>query len=492
MLVGIGVGELESETQRKAKRYASIGKDEMNLLEYCIFSASNRVDRKTKSLQFEDPVFCNIERRQLVRKLTVAFSAEYGRPTARDDLVLVALMKKSREEGFNSQRVHFTRYELLKILNWPENGQSYERIDQALNRIIGTHLVWENAFWDNEAKSWVDRKFSIIDDVHLYDRDKYDRARKRDGEPRPQSWFKWSDVMFDSFQAGYIKSIDLELLNGLRENVAKRLYRWLDKHFNNPKRKMPIEIPIADLTGRKLGFQKAPASHLQRMLAPAIEELESISYLAPEAARFSGKGRDCVIRFRPVRKATRISEQNPQKPLSENPLAAALEAKGISQLAAERWARQEPEQAKLQLEHLEWLLATGWKPEKGEGAWLNAAIRGQFQPPVGFQTKAEKSRERREVAVKRMERERKQNAHNKARRRSESSRRERIAEYLKKLTSEQREAVQNEALANGDAFICDRLRQAEASGEQQMIAIYREKLVSDYIQSKLQKDAASE
>jgi len=381
----------------QAKPAPVIGKDEMNLLEYCIFSATDRVDRKTKSLVFEDPVFCNIEKRQLTRKLTVAFSAEYGRPTARDDQVMVAMMKKSRDEGFRSQRVSFTRYELLKILGWPENGQNYARIDQAMNRIIGTHLVWENAFWDNAQKSWADRKFSIIDDVLLYDRDKYQRTRERAGEPRPQSWFKWSDVMFESFQAGYIKSVDLQLLNSLSENVAKRLYRWLDKHFNNPKRRMPIEIPVAMLAKQKLGFQSAPASHLQRMLKPAIAELEAMSYLAPDTARFVGKGKNCVIRFRPIRKKNRISDQTTQKPekadATKNGLCAALEERGLAQQTAQQFAARHPEQSQLQIEHLDWLLMTGWKPAKGTGAWLSAAIRGQFSPPSDFKTKEQRQQE---------------------------------------------------------------------------------------------------
>lgn len=488
----MGVGELDQNRKAKRKRYETIGKDEMNLLEYCIFSATNRVDRKTKSLLFEDPVFCNIERRQLVRRLIVAFSAEYGRPTSRDDQVMVAMMKKSRDDGFSSQRVYFTRYELLKILGWPENGQNYERIDQALNRITGTHLIWDNAFWDNEAKSWVDRKFSIIDDVHLYDRDKYQWAQERGDQPRPQSWFKWSDVMFESFQAGYIKSIDLELVNGLNENVAKRLYRWLDKHFNNPKRKMPVEVPIAVLAGQKLGFQKAPASHLQRMLQPAIKELEAISYLAPDTTRFAGKGKDCVVRFRPVRKETKISEQTTHKPeskLQSNSLAAALESRGVSRRSALRWAEKEREQASLQLEHLEWLLQTGWKPEKGTGAWLSAAIRGAFTPPTGFQTRAERRRNQLQRENHRREVNEKKALRDSSRRKVEKTQREQVARYLRELTQEKRISLERKAVASGNRFLSDRLEQLERNGEQQMAAVYREKLISDYVRTMIEIDS---
>ena len=187
-------------------------------------------------------------------------------------------------------------------------GQSYDAIDQAFNRIVGTHLVWDNAFWDNEAKSWVDRKFSIVDDVHLYDREKYLRALNQKGEGRPQSWFKWSDVMFESFQAGYIKSVDMELIRSMKSNVAKRLYRWLDKHFNNHRRKLPVEIPIKKLAEQKLGFQSTAPSHLKRMLDSGISELEERGFIAKDSDRFQGNGKNCVVRFRPPRKQGRHND----------------------------------------------------------------------------------------------------------------------------------------------------------------------------------------
>lgn len=474
-----------------AKKSEFIGKDEMNLLEYCIFSATNRVDRKTKSLVFEDPVFCNIERRQLTRRLTIAFSAEYGRPTARDDLVLVAMMKKSRDEGFSSQRVHFTRYELLRILGWPENGQNYERIDQALNRILGTHLVWDNAFWDKAEKSWVDRKFSIIDDVHLYDRDKYDRARDRLGESRPQSWFKWSDVMFESFQAGYIKSVDLELLRNLRESVSKRLYRWLDKHFNNRKRKMPIEIPIATLAARKLGFQSAPASHLKRMLRPAIEELEALSYIAPETGRFVGSAKNCVVRFRPIGKENRIPDPSCRKSTPSQTtlggLAGELYKRGLSRQAAITWAKQDPELSRLQLEHLDWLLATDWKPKKGEGAWLSAALKGRYQPPAAFKQNAAAKKEAELTERRTAAREKRRAIREEERMRNEREQQDRVGMYLRSLRPEERAELERNAIESGDSFSRNRLHQLERDGDELMAPAYREKLVTDYVQSLLKR-----
>ena len=64
-------------------------------------------------------------------------------------------------------------------------------------------------FTKSLAQEWATRKFSIIDDVELLDRGRYERIRHISAEKQPKSWFRWSDVMFDSFAAGYIKTLDL-------------------------------------------------------------------------------------------------------------------------------------------------------------------------------------------------------------------------------------------------------------------------------------------
>ncbi len=401
-------------------------------------------------------------------------------------------MKMSRDEDFASQRVHFTRYELLKILGWPENGQNYRRIDEGLNRIIGTHLVWDNAFWDKRELSWVDRKFSIIDDVHLYDREKWDRARQKQGEGRPQSWFKWSDVMFESFQAGYIKSVDLDVLWNIDESVGKRLYRWLDKHFNNPKRKMPIEIPIAKLATQKLGFQAAPASHLQRMLAPAIAELEAMSYIAPELMRFKGSGKNTIVRFYPS--GRRRGAQSPSRPKAEppsqelEPLAQTLISLRMNPKTAAKWAREEPAESAFQIEHLDQLLKSGWKPRNGAGAWLNAAIPGKFKPSPGLkseqrQEKTRAAQHRDQNAKRQQERERQA-----VQTKTEQQRKGRVASYLSTLTAGARQSLEEASVQNATESFRWRLEELTRDGDSQIVLFYREKLLCDYVEQLLDRE----
>ena len=153
-------------------------KDELNLAEFPIAALTDRVPDGQTTLVFED----KLERRDsepIVRRLTIMGTAKHGLPTSLDDEVLLGLIQLTkRRSNFSDPRVSFSRYELIELLGWPQSGQSYRRIEEALNRWVGVVLMYENAWWDNAAKSWVDENFHVLDNVTLYDRER----RKRSGK----------------------------------------------------------------------------------------------------------------------------------------------------------------------------------------------------------------------------------------------------------------------------------------------------------------------
>ena len=110
----------------------------------------------------------------IVRRLTIMGTHKHGLPTSLDDEVLVGLIQLTkRRSNFTDPRVQFSRYELIELLGWPQSGQSYRRIEEALHRWVGVVLMYENAWWDNAAKSWVDEQFHVLDNVTLYDRERW-------------------------------------------------------------------------------------------------------------------------------------------------------------------------------------------------------------------------------------------------------------------------------------------------------------------------------
>jgi hypothetical protein len=278
----------KAETKKRHKRKLSdvyrYGKDEMNLVEYSFASASHRADRKISHLVFEDEAVDPVTGKPVLQRLTTWFSSTWGRPTIDDDQIYVGLQLLTKKAGFVSPKVFFTRYELLKAIGWQDTGPNYDKVDKAFNRLRGVGFDFDNAFYDNAAGSWVDRKFSLIASAGLYTREKYDLTRKRTGK-RPKSWFRWSDELFESFVAGYIRTLDMEVYRGLENDVAKKLYRYAGKRLWGKER---LDIRLDELAETKLGFKAAPRSHLLRMLKPAFDELQDAGIFAQVAVKPRG------------------------------------------------------------------------------------------------------------------------------------------------------------------------------------------------------------
>src|SRR5215475_3079149 len=176
-------------------------KDELNLAEFPIAALTDRVPDGQTTLVFED----KLERRDsapIVRRLTIMGTHKHGLPTSLDDEVLVGLIQLTkRRSNFTDAKVQFSRYELIELLGWPQSGQSYRRIEEALHRWVGVVLMYENAWWDNAAKSWVDENFHVLDNVTLYDRERR-RSSGRSGRsgkaPLPWSSFRGNEGIFQS------------------------------------------------------------------------------------------------------------------------------------------------------------------------------------------------------------------------------------------------------------------------------------------------------
>ena len=160
-------------------------KDELNLAEFPIAALTDRVPDGQTTLVFEDKLD-QPDGPPIVRRLTIMAPSKHGLPAAMDDEVMVGLIQLTkRRNNFTDPKVSFSRYELIELLGWPQNGRSYRRIEEALHRWVGVVLMYENAWWDNAAKSWVDENFHILDNVSLYDRERRRRAAKPRRPRRP-------------------------------------------------------------------------------------------------------------------------------------------------------------------------------------------------------------------------------------------------------------------------------------------------------------------
>jgi hypothetical protein len=258
----------------------NISRDEMNLAEFPLTVLSKRSDPSVKTLEFSD-VVKGKNGDTINRKWIITGADKFGLPTSSDDEVLLGLLKLTADDGLKSRKIHFTRYELLKILRWTTEGRSYTRLQNALDRLSGVRIKATNAFYDNESKLHSTRNFGIIDAYEIND--------GRDTQP---SFFTWSEVLFKSFQVGFIKKLDLEFYLDLQSAVSKRLYRYLDKHFWYRSR---IQVNLFILAHEKIGVSRnyVYASSLRQQLEPALDELKEKGMLS--SYEFLGKGKSTEV-----------------------------------------------------------------------------------------------------------------------------------------------------------------------------------------------------
>ena len=220
-----------NETRGRKTHLNGMGRDEMNLAEFPLATLADRAPHGCKTLMFEDRIWDRGQRQHVARRLTISASDKFGLPTALDDEVILGLVQLSKADHFANRQVQFSRYKLVHLLGWREEGKSYARLEESLKRWLGVTLYYENAWWDRCRNKWVDAHFHLLDNLTLYHRSKRGERPAKNDDGKPLSSFTWNEIIFRSFQAGHLKRIDLDFYRTLKSAVAKRIYRFLDKHF---------------------------------------------------------------------------------------------------------------------------------------------------------------------------------------------------------------------------------------------------------------------
>lgn len=263
-------------------------RDELNFAEFPIASVSDTIAAGQKTLEFTDEIFDPGANKTVTRTLVITAADKFGLPTALDDEVLLGLMQLSCEQGFVDRKVHFSRYELIKLLGWRDESKSYKRIEDSLNRWTGVTLQYKRAWWSKEEQCWVNETFHVIDSITVYDRERIQRRRQmaKDSPEKALSSFVWNETVFNSFKAGYIKALDFDFYKSLDGAITKRMFRFLDKRFyHKPRWEFDLRAFACEHVGLSKNYSN---SELKRKLLPAVKELEARGFLAAlsDAERF--------------------------------------------------------------------------------------------------------------------------------------------------------------------------------------------------------------
>ena len=384
--------------RRESPLSLASGADELNVAEFPLAVLGER-PAGLKTLEFSDTVFDSGAGRWVTRRLTIAGSDKYGLPCAPDEDVLVTLLYLTKAGRFQSRTVHFSRYQVIKLLGWPDNGRSYGRLDDSLNRWLTVSLLYDNAWWDKRAKAWANPKFHILSEVNVL------KGGRRPQDELPLSSFTWGETIFASFVAENLKGLDLEFYFRLGLAPAKRMYRFLDKRFGLKTRTW--SFGLREFACEHIGFSRNyDTAQLKRKMRPSILELEQKGFLEPmaDAERFPPgrkRGEASVVFER--RRATAIPAAPksvvPAPPLPRTP-EQELVARGVTPATASRLAAAaDPERLAQHLEVFDWM-AENADPRVGRNpaGFLVKSIRDNYAPPKGFETKADRERKSRAAA----------------------------------------------------------------------------------------------
>ena len=294
-----------------------------------------------------------------------------GLPTATDNDILLALIHLSNVRNrFRDKRVEFTRYELIKFLGWPPDGRAYKRLDESLMRWTTVTLHYKHAWWDRSGRRWANRSFHVIGSLELRGRDDF----RDDG----RSTFTWDDVIFQSFQSGNLKRIDLNVYFNLKLAVSRQMYRFLDKRFWH---KSKLEFDLRQFATEHIGLSRHYDAHeIKRKLTPAIRELQTIGFLAevPVDATFQ---RNRPSKWQIVlRKAPKEPEKKPVQSRWESELTSRGISRNIARKLTDEFS---PEHLAEKFEiHDKLVAGRDRRISKNAAGFLAAAIRDDYRLPL--------------------------------------------------------------------------------------------------------------
>jgi hypothetical protein len=373
------------------------GRDELNLAEFPLGTLADRTAPNQKTLVFEDKIWDESIQRLVTRQLTITASDKYGLPTATDDEVILGLVQLTKLQKFKERKVYFSRYQLIQLLNWRNEGRSYERLTESLNRWIGVTFYYKNAWRDPETKQWVDRSFHILDNVNIYHQENNKTRPKPDTEqarfPFVSSSFTWNEVLFGSFTQGHLKALNFDFVIHLKSAVSKRLFRFLDKRFH---KRNTLKMDVKALALEHIGLsRKSPIGEIKRRLGVAITELEEKGYLVPMCSSERFK----KIRVGEWQVYFQKSDSNIAPPQTSDdlfsisteervlhPIVADLVGRGVGEkTAVELYTAYPQKQMETQLKVFDWLVSKKDKRiSKNPAGYLVTSIRDSYTVPKEY------------------------------------------------------------------------------------------------------------
>lgn len=466
------------------------GRDEFNLAEFPLTLLTDRTPRDLKTLRWEDEITDRGTNLPVKRQVIVTGSDAFGLPTASDADVLFALVQLTKlKNDFTSKDVLFSRYELLRILDWRDEGKSYRRLEDSLDRWHGTSIYF-SAWRDKETETWRSEKFHVLDNVSLLGRTNRRQLLARGHEELAFSSFSWNKIVFRNLQTGYVCPVDLDTYFLLKSAIARRMLRYLSKHFR--LRQQPeLTFNLASFAFEKVGLSRSYRDNgqLKKELQPALDELEAVGFLAPmtREQRYTrlARGVWTITLAKAGPAIPSPAEQTCEASIpdgQQGELTRQLTARGVSPEIAQALVEAVPEpEIVARLKAYDWLSAKGdARASRNPAGYLIQSIRHLWPLPRDFvrSEEAEQRRRRQEEARRKVEDTRRQAEAEEQTR--EEAEQERIRQFWDGRTTAEQEEIRTQALASASPFLVQLYHRA-TRGASDAAKVYMKLILNEYI-----------
>ena len=452
-----------------ARRADPYGRDELNLIELAFTTLGRSRSRKTLKTEWKGK-----DHKGRTRNFykTVTGSDEFGLPEYASEELLIALFHKASRDDFEARAVSAVPYELLQLMGWGTDGRAYERLKRALDQLAGVYIT-TNALWNAESGTFSKAGFHILDNYEFVE----DAA-----SGRTHLTVAWNERLFTIFQQSRFKRLDTRFFYDLPSPVAKRLYRWLDKHLRADGH---AEIDVLHLAHVKLevSHSKKYISQVMQVMEPALDELTQRGYCTwalTDSKTDSGK----KLVFNRIRTpaAPLTPEHDTLSALSpiQRDLLEALTGRGLSVDAARALVTENPPDViRRQVRHFDWLLHKG-DPPKSSG-WFVAAVEKDFGLPPALLAQDKAASKKATVQAAKSARQLDADAAQQAERERSAQAQQAIRDRLATLSDSRRATLEAQAVADLDPVNRKRYRDNgfEARGLREIVDARMIELLGD-------------
>lgn len=316
-------------------------------------------------------------------KLTCISPSEYGGvPHGLDGDFATLLNVLYLEQGApESGEVHTTAYQLLQKAGFPDSGQYYQSLQEALDRLKGATYTASESWRDHKQKRWTTVKFNIIEQI--------------DSDTEGGTGFGMGTTLkirlarpvVQSIRERYLKPLDMTFVMSLKRSLTRSLYRMLDAYRYDPASPQEpaatLRLPLLQWA-RECKLLEAVPARVKRNLESAHAELLDRGYL--RSVTYEGSRAATVIVYEFGDLPTSAPAPEPMiEVVPDSPVTEALRRRGVAHPVARRLVATFGENhVTVRLETFEAMIASGYKA-RNPSALLVDVIKdqeGKYATPV--------------------------------------------------------------------------------------------------------------